>query len=288
MLDQAVGRGQANGRNLFHGRRFLDVHAVDAKLRFCLLELADGPLQRQFEFLGSHHSAVVSISLSSRVSGTCAAALSFGLAGAPVAQEALPFPEPQGPEAARTMELSTHEPRQVVDRLPPDAPNILIIMLDDVGPALPSTYGGVINTPTLSRVAEAGVSFNRFHNAAMCSPTRAALMSGQYGSRTGVYTVGGIDRFAWQTRPLRPVDNVVDLPLDKITIAQSLKSAGYATGMFGKWHIGQQGEYHPGRRGFDNRMEREHQDVRRARRMRRRWAILPDEWFCRQFLNRTR
>jgi len=76
-------------------------------------------------------------------------------------------------------------------------------------------------------------------------------MSGQYAPRTGVYTVGGIDRFAWQTRPLRPVDNVQNLPLDKITIAQSLQAAGYATGMFGKWHLGQQGEYHPGRRGFD-------------------------------------
>ena len=52
-----------------------------------------------------------------------------------------------------------------------------------------------------------------------CQPTRAALMSGQYGPRTGVYTVGGIDRFDWQSRPLRPVDNVTELPLDKITIA---------------------------------------------------------------------
>jgi arylsulfatase A-like enzyme len=77
------------------------------------------------------------------------------------------------------------------------------------------------------------------------------LLSGQYGARTGVYTVGSIDRFAWRTRTLRPVDNVTDLPLDRITIAQALKEAGYATGMFGKWHIGQRGEYHPGRRGFD-------------------------------------
>jgi arylsulfatase len=160
--------------------------------------------------------------------GTCAAALSFGLAGAPVAQEALPFPEPQGPEAARTMELSTHEPRQVVDRLPPDAPNILIIMLDDVGPALPSTYGGVIKTPTLSRVAEAGVSFNRFHNAAMCSPTRAALLTGRNQHRSGF---GQIAEFAnaW--------DGYTGAwPASTASVARVLGEYGYATSAFGKWH----------------------------------------------------
>jgi arylsulfatase A-like enzyme len=66
-----------------------------------------------------------------------------------------------------------------------------------------------------------------------------------------VYTVGSIERFDWRSRPLRPVDNVTRLPLDKITIAQSLKKAGYATGMFGKWHLGDEGEYHPSKRGFD-------------------------------------
>src|SRR5688500_14318454 len=84
-----------------------------------------------------------------------------------------------------------------------------------------------------------------------CQPTRAALHSGQYGPRTGVYTVGGIDRFDWQSRPLRPVDNVTKLPLDKITIAQTLQNAGYATGMFGKWHLGDDGDHHPSKRGFD-------------------------------------
>ena len=76
-------------------------------------------------------------------------------------------------------------------------------------------------------------------------------MSGQYGARTGLYTVGGIDRFDWSQRPLRPVDNVTNLPLDRDIIAKQLKSAGYATGMFGKWHIGERGDYHPGKRGFN-------------------------------------
>jgi arylsulfatase A-like enzyme len=76
-------------------------------------------------------------------------------------------------------------------------------------------------------------------------------MSGQYGPRTGVYTVGNIDRFNWQSRPLRPVDNVVQLSPEKITIAEALKTAGYATGLFGKWHLGEDARHHPNAQGFD-------------------------------------
>ncbi|MFO0943083.1 MAG: sulfatase [Pirellulales bacterium] len=76
-------------------------------------------------------------------------------------------------------------------------------------------------------------------------------MSGQYGARTGVYTVGGIDRFDWSSRPLRPVDNVTNLSLDLDIFPKQLKRAGYVTGMFGKWHIGEAGNYHPAKRGFD-------------------------------------
>src|SRR3954465_4779353 len=76
-------------------------------------------------------------------------------------------------------------------------------------------------------------------------------MSGQYGPRTGVYTVGAIDRFDWQSRPLRPVDNVEKLPLDRKTVGDVMKAAGYATGLFGKWHLGQDPQHHPSARGFD-------------------------------------
>jgi len=67
--------------------------------------------------------------------------------------------------------------------------------------------------------------------------------------------VGNIDRFDWRSRPLRPVDNVIQLPLDKITVAQALKKAGYATGMFGKWHLGEDAKHHPSQRGFDEAIE---------------------------------
>jgi len=82
------------------------------------------------------------------------------------------------------METSTYKKRVEQKHLADGAPNILIILMDDLGPATPSTYGGEINTPTLSRIASMGVSYNRFHSTAMCSPTRAALLTGR--NHTGV------------------------------------------------------------------------------------------------------
>jgi arylsulfatase A-like enzyme len=131
-------------------------------------------------------------------------------------------------------------------------PNIIFIMADDLGYTDVACYGSkYYETPHIDRLASQGVKFTNHHHCQNCTPTRAALMSGQYGARTGVYTVGGIDRFDWNSRSLRPVDNVTELPLDRDIIAKQLKAAGYATGMFGKWHIGQKGDYLPGQRGFD-------------------------------------
>ncbi len=135
---------------------------------------------------------------------------------------------------------------------PASQPNIVYILADDLGWTDTATYGSrYYETPNIDRLAAQGLKLTRYHNCQNCQPTRAALMTGQYGARTGVYTVGGIERFNWQSRPLRPVDNVEQLPLDRVTIAQQLKVAGYSTAMFGKWHLGQNGEHHPGRRGFD-------------------------------------
>jgi arylsulfatase A-like enzyme len=131
-------------------------------------------------------------------------------------------------------------------------PNIIFIMADDLGYTDVSCFGSkYYETPNIDRLATQGLKLLSHHHCQNCTPTRAALMSGQYGARTGVYTVGGTDRFDWSKRPLRPVENVTNLPLDRDIIARQLKAAGYATGMFGKWHIGQQGDYLPGKRGFD-------------------------------------
>jgi arylsulfatase A-like enzyme len=136
---------------------------------------------------------------------------------------------------------------------PPRRPNLVLILADDLGYTDLGCYGSrYYETPNIDRLAAQGMRFTDGYTCGPnCQPTRAALMSGQYGPRTGIYTVGSIDRFNWRSRTLRPVDNVEGLPLDKITLAQALKASGYATGLFGKWHLGQSGEYHPARRGFD-------------------------------------
>ena len=133
-----------------------------------------------------------------------------------------------------------------------DRPNVIFIMADDLGYTDLACFGSkYYETPNIDKLASQGMKLTSHHHCQNCQPTRAALMSGQYGARTGVYTVGGIDRFDWSSRPLRPVDNVTELPLEKKTVAQAMKNAGYATGMFGKWHLGESGDHHPAKRGFD-------------------------------------
>ena len=134
----------------------------------------------------------------------------------------------------------------------PKKPNIIFILADDLGWTDTATYGSkYYETPNIDQLASQGLKLTRYHNCQNCQPTRAALMTGQYGARTGVYTVGNVGRFEWQSQPLRPVDNVAELPLDRSTIAQQLKAAGYATALFGKWHLGEDAEHHPAARGFD-------------------------------------
>ena len=145
------------------------------------------------------------------------------------AQESLPFPPAPSPSTAGpTIAESRYKEAGPVSHLPAGAPNILVIMLDDVGPALPETYGGPIHTPTLSRVAGEGISFNRFHNAAMCSPTRAALLSGRNHHRSGF---GQIAELAndWD-------GYTGHWPATTASVAKVLGYYGYNTAAFGKWH----------------------------------------------------
>ncbi len=135
---------------------------------------------------------------------------------------------------------------------PARRPNVVFILADDLGYTDVATFGSkYYETPNIDRLATQGMKLTSHHHCQNCAPTRGALMSGQYPARTGIYTVGSIDRFDWSKRPLRPVDNITQMPLDRDLIAARLKAAGYATGMFGKWHLGDAGEYHPSRRGFD-------------------------------------
>jgi arylsulfatase len=153
----------------------------------------------------------------------------LGTTAPAAAQDVLPFPPtPSGSIAGRTMQESVYKPRVEPRRLPADAPNILIVILDDVGPAQPSTYGGEINTPTLDRIARTGISYNRFHTTAMCSPTRASLLTGRNHHRVGN---GQIAELANNWDGYSGV-----IPKSSATVAEVLRHYGYATSAFGKWH----------------------------------------------------
>jgi arylsulfatase A-like enzyme len=131
-------------------------------------------------------------------------------------------------------------------------PNVIFILADDLGYTDLGCFGSkYYETPHLDKLAAQGMKMMSHHHCQNCQPTRAALMTGLYGPRTGIYTVGEIGRFQWQSRPLKPVENVTSLPLQYKTVAQMMQRSGYATAMFGKWHLGEKGEYHPSQRGFD-------------------------------------
>jgi arylsulfatase A-like enzyme len=145
------------------------------------------------------------------------------------AQEVLPFPPtPSASTAGLTMQDSIYKNRVDPKHLPSDAPNILIILMDDVGPGQASTYGGEINTPTLTRIAQLGISYNAFHSTAMCSPTRGALLTGRNHTRIGNGQIAELandfDGFSGR------------IPKSAATVAEVLKDYGYNTGAWGKWH----------------------------------------------------
>jgi arylsulfatase len=127
-----------------------------------------------------------------------------------------------------TMQESVHKWREQVRHLPEDAPNVLIVMLDDAGFGQAATFGGEIATPTLSRLADEGISYNAFHTVAMCSPTRASLMTGRNHNRVGF---GQIAELANDWDGYTGI-----IPKSSATIAEVLGHYGYATAAFGKDH----------------------------------------------------
>ncbi len=167
--------------------------------------------------------------------------------------ESLPArPAPSGSIAGPTIEESTYSPKPPPKLLPDDAPNILIILIDDAGPALPSTFGGDITTKTMDRIVAEGITYNRFHTTAMCSPTRASILTGRNHHRVGN---GQIAELAndWDGYSGR-------IPKSSALIAEVLRDYGYCTAAFGKWHntpaeettaAGPFGDW-PSERGFEH------------------------------------
>jgi arylsulfatase A-like enzyme len=121
-------------------------------------------------------------------------------------------------------------------------PNIVVILADDLGYADISTYGGRIPTPNIDRIGAEGAVFNQgYVTTPVCSPSRAALMTGRYQQRFG---------FEYNARQADDVPDVGLLASER-TIADDLQSAGYVTGLVGKWHLGFNDEHYPTNRGFD-------------------------------------
>jgi len=139
-------------------------------------------------------------------------------------------------------------------------PNFVFIFIDDLGwtdvnfmrPFAGLSRQGYYETPNIDRLAAGGVVFtNAYSNAPNCAPTRACLMSGQYGPRHGVYTVGTAERGPAKLRKLIPIPNKTYLEPRIVTIAEALKAAGYRCACIGKWHLGDRHPYRPADQGFD-------------------------------------
>ena len=143
----------------------------------------------------------------------------------------LPIPDRNfGGVVGRTMDTSVGDWSMIPGPKAPDgAPNVLIVLVDDAGFGGPDTFGGELRTPTLSRIQQMGLTYNRFHVTAVCSPTRAALLTGRNHHRVGM---GGIAEFPG------PFPGYTGTrPRSCTALPRILKENGYITGGFGKWHM---------------------------------------------------
>jgi arylsulfatase len=163
----------------------------------------------------------------------------------------LPIPEPlRQPTTVLDVRKATPPPRFEV-KAPAGAPNVLLVLIDDLGFAGTSAFGGPVATPTFDRIASGGLKYNNFHTTAVCSPTRTALKSGR---NHHVNNMGAII----ETGTAFP-GNTGQIPQDVAPLAEMLRLNGYATAAFGKWHelaaweasIAGPSDRWPTRQGFD-------------------------------------
>jgi len=144
-------------------------------------------------------------------------------------------PEPQLPAGLTMQDVAP--PGIALPAAPAGAPNILVILLDDVGFAASSTFGGLAQTPTLEHLAQQGLRYNRFHTTGICSPTRASLLTGRNPHAVGVGAVlNSASSYPGYRGMLHP---------STVTIAEILRQHGYATSAWGKWHLAPDWEISP-------------------------------------------
>ncbi len=141
----------------------------------------------------------------------------------------IPFATPPFPGVTGRLVGESEPSRPEVPLPSADAPNIVLVLLDDVGFGTCGTFGGPVPTPALDRVAANGLRFNQFHTTALCSPTRAAMLTGR--NHHAVH-MGNIPEGA---SGFPGYDCII--PREAATVAEILRQYGYSTGAFGKWHV---------------------------------------------------
>lgn len=141
----------------------------------------------------------------------------------------LPIQEPKRPTYSELDVRNVKEKPPFFEvKAPKNAPNVVIVLIDDIGFGGPSTFGGPINTPTLDRLAKSGLRFNNFHTTALCSPTRMALKCGRNHHTANTGSI-------MESSTGFP-GNTGQVPNSVAPLAEMLRLNGYSTGAFGKWH----------------------------------------------------
>ena len=140
----------------------------------------------------------------------------------------LPIAEPKPPTYTELDARNAKPPARFEVKAPKGAPNVVIVLIDDIGFGGPSTFGGPIRTPTMDMLAASGLRFNNFHTTALCSPTRNALKTGRNHHTTNTGSI-------METATAFP-GNTGQIPNSVAPLAEMLRLNGYSTGAFGKWH----------------------------------------------------
>jgi arylsulfatase A-like enzyme len=155
--------------------------------------------------------------------------LSAQITNETVDRTVLPIPEPRVPAITELDARNTKAPPHFEVRAPKGAPNVVIVLVDDMGFAHPSTFGGAIAMPTLDRLASSGLRYNNLHLTALCSPTRAALLTGRNHHTNNTGAVQDIATAFEGNTGVRPASVA--------PLAEMLRLNGYNTAAFGKWHL---------------------------------------------------
>lgn len=159
---------------------------------------------------------------------TCGVVDTDSCHAAEIDRAVLPIVPPDSPPITEMDARNATKPEPFSVEAPEGAPNVVVVLIDDIGFGATAPFGGAIETPTFSRLAENGLRFNRFHTTALCSPTRASLLSGRNHHNVNVGSVMEVATGFPGNLGMRPDDAKY--------FAETLRHNGYSTAAFGKWH----------------------------------------------------